>query len=40
MQAAIGDLFHVHASIVGQPERTGEIVEVRGAGGEPPYLLR
>jgi hypothetical protein len=25
---------------VGQPERTGEIVEVRGAGGEPPYMVR
>jgi hypothetical protein len=25
---------------VGHPERTGEIVEVRGAGGEPPYLVR
>jgi hypothetical protein len=25
---------------VGHPGRTGEIVEVRGAGGEPPYLVR
>jgi hypothetical protein len=40
MQAAVGDLFHVRGNIVGQPERTGEIVEVRGAGGEPPYLVR
>jgi hypothetical protein len=40
MQAAIGDRFHVHGNIVGQPERTGEIIEVRGAGGEPPYLVR
>ena len=40
MQAAVGDRLHVHASTVGQPERTGEIVEVRGAGGEPPYLVR
>jgi hypothetical protein len=40
MQAAVGDRLHVHASIVGHPERTGEIVEVRGAGGEPPYLVR
>jgi hypothetical protein len=40
MQAAGGDRLHVRASIVGQPERTGEIVEVRGAGGEPPYLVR
>ena len=40
MQAVVGDRLHVHGSIVGQPERTGKIVEVRGAGGEPPYLVQ
>ena len=40
MQAAVGDKLHVHARTVGHPDRTGEIVEVRGAGGEPPYLVR
>jgi len=40
MQAVIGDRLHVHGNIVGQPDRSGEIVEVRGAGGEPPYLVR
>ena len=40
MQAAAGDRLHVHGNIVGRPERTGEIIEVRGAGGEPPYLVR
>ena len=40
MQAAVGDRFHVRGSMEGQPERTGEIIEVRGAGGEPPYLVR
>jgi hypothetical protein len=40
MQAAVGDRFHVHGNTVGQPERAGEIIEVRGAGGEPPYLVR
>jgi len=40
MRAAAGDWLHVHASTVGLPERTGEIVEVRGAGGESPYLVR
>ena len=40
MQAVVGDRLHVHANIVGHPERIGEIVEVRGAGGEPPYLVR
>jgi Domain of unknown function (DUF1918) len=36
MQAAVGDRFHVRGSIVGQPKRTGEIVEVRGAAGSRP----
>jgi Domain of unknown function (DUF1918) len=40
MQAAIGDRLHVHGNTVGQPDRTGEIVEVRGASGGPPYLVR
>jgi len=40
MQAVIGDWLHVHGNVVGQPERSGEIVEVRGAGGEPPYMVR
>jgi hypothetical protein len=40
MQAVVGDRFHVRGKIVGHGERTGEIVEVRGAGGEPPYLVR
>jgi hypothetical protein len=40
MQAAVGDRLHVHANIMGHPERAAEIVEVRGAGGEPPYLVR
>ncbi len=40
MQAAVGDGLRVRGNIVGQSERMGEIVEVRGAGGEPPYLVR
>jgi hypothetical protein len=40
MQAVVGDRLHVRGHIVGQSERVGEIVEVRGAGGEPPYLVR
>jgi Domain of unknown function (DUF1918) len=39
MQAVAGDRLHVHSNVVGQAERTAEIVEVRGAGGEPPYLV-
>jgi hypothetical protein len=40
MQAVVGDRFHVRAKIVGHPDRMGEIIEVRGAAGEPPYLVR
>ena len=29
MQAVVGDRLLVHGNIVGHPERTGEIVEVR-----------
>jgi Domain of unknown function (DUF1918) len=40
MEAAVGDRLHVHGNTVGHPGRTGEVVEIRGAGGEPPYLVR
>jgi hypothetical protein len=40
MQAAIGDRLRVHGSVVGRSDRTGEIVEIRGTAGEPPYLVR
>jgi hypothetical protein len=40
MQAAVGDRLHVHGNAVGQPDKTGEIVEVHGAAGGPPYLVR
>jgi hypothetical protein len=40
MQAAVGDRLRVRGNIVGKQEQTAEIVEVRGAGGEPPYLVR
>jgi hypothetical protein len=39
MQAVVGDRLHVHGHIVGQADQIGEIMEVRGAGGEPPYLV-
>jgi hypothetical protein len=40
MQAAKGDRLHVHGRTVGQGEHVGEIVEVRGSQGAPPYLVR
>jgi hypothetical protein len=40
MRATIGDHLHVHGRVVGEADHLGEIVEVRGDGGEPPYLVR
>ena len=40
MQATVGDRLHVHSNVVGARDRVGEIVEVRGSEGRPPYLVR
>jgi hypothetical protein len=40
LQARIGDRLHVHANVVGRGDRFGEIVEIRGADGAPPYVVR
>ncbi|WP_030167003.1 DUF1918 domain-containing protein [Spirillospora albida] len=40
MNADIGDRLHVHGTVVGQADRLGEIIEVRGPDGDPPYLVR
>ncbi|MQA94851.1 MAG: DUF1918 domain-containing protein [Streptosporangiales bacterium] len=40
MKAAIGDRLHVHGKTVGEPDRMGEIIEVRGDEGAPPFLVR
>jgi hypothetical protein len=40
MRAEVGDRLHVHGRQVGTPDRTGEIVDVRGPDGGPPYLVR
>jgi hypothetical protein len=40
MQATIGDHLHVHGRTVGAGDRIAEILEVRGDGGAPPYLVR
>jgi Domain of unknown function (DUF1918) len=40
MQAQVGDRLHVHSRVVGNVDRVGEIVEVRGGDGGPPYLVR
>ena len=40
MHAQVGDRIVVAGATVGAPARDGEIVEVHGANGEPPYLVR
>jgi hypothetical protein len=40
MKAAVGNQLHVHSRTVGEVDRTGVILEVRGQEGEPPYLVR
>ncbi|GHE95740.1 hypothetical protein GCM10017786_30260 [Amycolatopsis deserti] len=40
MHAAVGDRILVHGRTVGAAEQRGEIVEVRGENGGPPYLVR
>lgn len=40
MQATVGEVLVLKANHVGEPDRTGEIVEVRGENGSPPFLVR
>lgn len=40
MQATVGDRLHVHGRKVGTADRVGEIIEVRGERGAPPYRVR
>jgi hypothetical protein len=40
MQAAVGDRLLVRGGTVGQADRAGEIIEVRGVSGSPPYVVR
>lgn len=40
MQAAVGDKLVVRGHHLGDPDRAGEILEVHGAAGTPPFLVR
>jgi effector-binding domain-containing protein len=40
MRASVGDELIVHGAHLGEPGRDGEILEVRGEGGGPPYVVR
>lgn len=40
MHATVGDRLHLHGRFVGNADQEAEIIEVRGADGAPPYLVR
>lgn len=40
MKAHVGDQLTIKGHRVGEAERHGEIIDVKGEGGEPPYLVR
>jgi hypothetical protein len=40
MHASVGDRLIVHGAHLDDPTRDGEILEVRGENGEPPYVVR
>lgn len=40
MKARVGDRLVIHGHSVGEEPRDGEIIEVRGSNGAPPYVVR
>jgi hypothetical protein len=40
MHAAVGERIVVRSQHQGEPDRDGEVLEVRGPDGSPPYLVR
>ena len=40
MRATVGDRIVVRSTHIGEPDRDGEILEVHGADGGPPFLVR
>ena len=40
MQAVVGDRLVIRSRHLDEPVRTGEIVEVHGKDGAPPYVVR
>lgn len=39
MHASVGDRIHVNGAHVDDHQRDGEIIEVRGKDGTPPYVV-
>jgi hypothetical protein len=40
MHASVGDRIVIHGHHAGEPDRDGEVLEVRGGDGGPPYAVR
>lgn len=40
MQAKVGDRLLVESAKVDAPRRAGEVIEVRGTEGGPPFVVR
>ncbi len=40
MEANVGDQLVVESNKVDSPRKVGEVLEVHGAGGAPPYVVR
>ena len=40
MRAHVGDQYRVRSRIIGHPDRLGEVLEIRGPDGAPPYAIR
>lgn len=40
MQAHVGDQLRIRGRVIGTADRVGKVIEVRGAGGTPPFLVR
>lgn len=40
MNAAVGDRIIIKGHRVGEPSRDGEVLEVRGPDGGPPFVVR
>jgi hypothetical protein len=40
MQATVGDRIVIHSQHVDEQVRSGEIIDVRGPDGSPPFVVR
>jgi hypothetical protein len=40
MHASVGDRIVIRGHHIGEPDHDGEVIEVRGKDGQPPYLVR